>query len=81
VVPKVLRHQNPRSKSNDFNKNCRSWVKEARWATDNTELIVFYRKYGDVLAHFVHLLAESEAKDVLQPKIPGFEAPKNKNAN
>jgi len=26
VVPKVLRHQNPRSKSNDFNKNCRSWV-------------------------------------------------------
>lgn len=56
-------------------------VKEARWAKDNTELIVFYRKYADVLAHFVHLLAESETKDVLQPKIPGFETPKNKNAN
>jgi len=56
-------------------KACRFLVqsKEARWVTEDAELRVFYRKYQDVLGHFVRLQAESEAEKDLQPMFPMFE--------
>lgn len=57
-------------------KACRFLVesKEARWVTENTELLVFYRKYNDIHKHFVALQAESEAGKRLHRMFPGFEA-------
>lgn len=46
--------------------------KEARWVTENTELVVFYQKHPDIHKHFVRLEAEFEAGKRLQPMLPTF---------
>lgn len=46
---------------------CMVETNEAVWEKEDSDLVVFYRKYDDPLEHFIHLLAESEAKSILQP--------------
>jgi len=41
--------------------------KEASWNVQDTELIVNYHKMDDPLEYFIHLCAEMEAKQTLQP--------------
>lgn len=56
-------------------------AKEAKWTTEESDLVVYYRKYADVLEHFVQLQAESEAKQELQPLLLDYKGngPEPKN--
>lgn len=62
---------------------CQSLVDagEAKWITKSSDLVVYYRKYDDVLAHFVKLQAESDAKLQLQPLLLDYNGshPEHKN--
>jgi len=48
---------------------------EGKWEVEQvgTEIVVYYRKYDDVLGHFIRLQAESEAQQLAKPKLPGFD--------
>ncbi|MBI4287121.1 MAG: hypothetical protein HY671_01680 [Chloroflexi bacterium] len=44
-------------------------VGEAKWVTGGSQVVVSYRKYDDVLKHFVDSQAELEAKSDQQPRL------------